>query len=119
MVPGPGWCGTLDVVTVDARVEHVGSLLRPGFLRDARDAYVRGELTPAGLKAAEDRAVREIVAMQEEIDLPVVGDGEMRRESFQSELTAACDGFTAEAQRAKLALLVRAARDFLPASTGT
>src|SRR6266516_2251281 len=87
------WCGTLGVVTVDARVEHVGSLLRPEFLRDARDAYARGELTPAGLKAAEDRAVREIVAMQEEIGLPVVGDGEMRRESFQSELTAACDGF--------------------------
>lgn len=43
---------------VDARVEHVGSLLRPEFLRDARDAYGRGELTPAGLKAAEDRAVR-------------------------------------------------------------
>ena len=79
---------------VDARVEHVGSLLRPGFLRDARDAYGRGELTPAGLKAAEERAVREVVAMQEEIGLPVVGDGEMRRESFQSELTAACDGFT-------------------------
>jgi methionine synthase II (cobalamin-independent) len=80
-------------VTVDARVEHVGSLLRPVFLRDARDAYARGELTPAGLKAAEDRAVREVVAMQEEVGLPVVGDGEMRRESFQSELTAACDGF--------------------------
>ena len=35
-----------------------------------------------------------VVALQEEIGLPVVGDGEMRRESFQSELTAACDGFT-------------------------
>jgi methionine synthase II (cobalamin-independent) len=81
-------------VTVVARVEHVGSLLRPGFLRDAREAHARGELAPAGLKAAEDRAVREVVAMQEEIGLPVVGDGEMRRESFQSELTAACDGFT-------------------------
>src|SRR5215831_4655554 len=88
------WCGTLGVVTVDARVEHVGSLLRPQFLRDARDAYARGELAPAEFKAAEDRAVREVVAMQEELGLPVVGDGEMRRESFQSELTAACDGFT-------------------------
>ena len=78
---------------MDARVEHVGSLLRPGFLRDARDAYARGELAPGGLKAAEDRAVREVLAMQEEIGLPVVGDGEMRRESFQSELTAACGGF--------------------------
>jgi 5-methyltetrahydropteroyltriglutamate--homocysteine methyltransferase len=81
-------------VTVNARVEHVGSLLRPEYLREARDAYARGELTPAGLKAAEDRAVREVVAMQEDVGLPVLTDGEMRRESFQSELTAACDGFT-------------------------
>jgi 5-methyltetrahydropteroyltriglutamate--homocysteine methyltransferase len=81
-------------VVVDARVEHVGSLLRPQFLRDARAAFARGELTPAGLKAAEDRAVREAVAMQEDVGLPVVNDGEMRRESFQSELTAACGGFT-------------------------
>src|SRR5215468_10116 len=81
-------------MTVDARVEHVGSLLRPQYLRDAREAYARGALTPAAFKAAEDRAVREIVAMQEELGLPVVNDGEMRRESFQGELTAACDGFT-------------------------
>ena len=83
----------LGVVAVHARVEHVGSLLRPQFLRDAREAYARGELAPAEFKAAEDRAVREVVAMQEELGLPVVNDGEMRRESFQSELTAACDGF--------------------------
>jgi 5-methyltetrahydropteroyltriglutamate--homocysteine methyltransferase len=81
-------------VAVDARVEHVGSLLRPQFLRDAREAYSRAELTPAEFKAAEDRAARQVVAMQEEVGLPVVNDGEMRRESFQSELTAACDGFT-------------------------
>ena len=81
-------------MAVDARVEHVGSLLRPQFLRSARDAYARGELTPAEFKTAEDRAVREVVAMQEDLGLPVVNDGEMRRESFQSELTAACDGFT-------------------------
>ena len=81
-------------MAVLARVEHVGSLLRPQFLRDAREAYARAELTPAQFKAAEDRVVREIVATQEELDLPVVNDGEMRRESFQSELTAACDGFT-------------------------
>ncbi len=82
------------MVTVHARVEHVGSLLRPQFLRDAREARAAGELTAAQFKATEDRAVREIVAMQEELGLPVINDGEMRRESFQSELTAACDGFT-------------------------
>jgi hypothetical protein len=81
-------------VSVRARVEHVGGLLRPQFLRDAREACARGELSPAGLKAAEDRAVRELVAMREEAGLPVVGDGQMRRESFQSELAAACGAFT-------------------------
>jgi len=81
-------------VTVSARVEHVGSLLRPPYLRDARAARARDEITPAEFKAAEDRAVREVVALQDELDLPVVNDGEMRRESFQAELTAACDGFS-------------------------
>src|SRR5262249_3319649 len=55
--------------------------------------YARAELTPGELKAAEDRAVREVVEMQEDVGLAVVNDGEMRRESFQSELTASCDGF--------------------------
>ena len=81
-------------MTVAARVEHVGSLLRPSFLRDARTALARGEIDPAQFKAAEDRAVHEVVALQEELDMPVVTDGEMRRESFQAELTAACSGFS-------------------------
>jgi hypothetical protein len=93
-VSGRGGVWDAGLVAVDARVEHVGSLLRPQFLRDAREAHARGKLTPAGLEAAEDRAVREVVALQEELGLPVLGDGEMRRESFQSELTAACNGFT-------------------------
>ena len=80
-------------MTVTARVEHVGSLLRPPYLLEARAASERGELAPAALKAAEDRAVRETVAMQEDVGLPVVTDGELRRESFQAELTASCDGF--------------------------
>src|SRR5262249_1012881 len=58
---GMSWYGTLGGVTVEARIEHVGSLLRPRFLRDAREAYARAELTPAEFKSAEDRAVREIV----------------------------------------------------------
>jgi 5-methyltetrahydropteroyltriglutamate--homocysteine methyltransferase len=79
---------------VTAHVEHVGSLLRPPFLLQARAARDRGEVTPAQFKAAEDRAVREVIALQEEIGLPVVNDGEQRRDSFQAELAAACDGFT-------------------------
>jgi 5-methyltetrahydropteroyltriglutamate--homocysteine methyltransferase len=82
------------VVTVSARVEHVGSLLRPQFLLEARAAAASGRTGPAEFKAAEDRAVREAVALQEDLGLPVVNDGEMRRESFQAELTAACEGFS-------------------------
>jgi 5-methyltetrahydropteroyltriglutamate--homocysteine methyltransferase len=81
-------------VTVTARVEHVGSLLRPDYLVDARAAHGQGEITPVEFKAAEDRAVREVIALQDELDLPVVNDGEMRRDSFQAELTAACEGFS-------------------------
>ena len=76
-----------------ARVEHVGSLLRPSYLLDARASRASGDIGPAEFKAAEDRAVREVVALQDGLDLPVINDGEMRRDSFQAELTAACDGF--------------------------
>ncbi|HEY2552751.1 MAG TPA: cobalamin-independent methionine synthase II family protein [Streptosporangiaceae bacterium] len=81
-------------MTVAARVEHVGSLLRPEYLLDARAALARAQISPAQFKAAEDRAVREAIALQEQVGMPVVNDGEMRRESFQAELTAACDGFS-------------------------
>ena len=77
-----------------ARVEHVGSLLRPAYLRDARASRASGDIVPADFKAVEDRAVREVIALQEELGLPVVNDGELRRDSFQAELAAACDGFT-------------------------
>jgi 5-methyltetrahydropteroyltriglutamate--homocysteine methyltransferase len=78
---------------IAARAEHVGSLLRPAALLDARETHAAGHLDDAGLKAAEDAAVREVVALQEGAGCPVVTDGELRRESFQSELTAAVDGF--------------------------
>jgi 5-methyltetrahydropteroyltriglutamate--homocysteine methyltransferase len=78
---------------VTARAEHVGSLLRPPYLHRAREAVAAGEITQTEFKTVEDRAVRETVAWQEAIGLPVLGDGELRRDSFQAELTAACDGF--------------------------
>jgi 5-methyltetrahydropteroyltriglutamate--homocysteine methyltransferase len=80
-------------VTVTARVEHVGSLLRPDYLQGARKARESDSIGPAEFKAVEDRAVRAAIELQEDLDLPVINDGEMRRDSFQAELTAACDGF--------------------------
>lgn len=81
-------------MAVTARAEHTGSLLRPRHLVEARDALAAGALDPASFKAVEDRAVSEAIALQSEAGCEILTDGELRRESFQSELTAACDGFT-------------------------
>jgi 5-methyltetrahydropteroyltriglutamate--homocysteine methyltransferase len=78
---------------VTAHADHVGSLLRPPELLDARRAHVAGDLDHAAFKAVEDRAVLDVLRLQEDAGLPVVTDGEFRRESFQSELVAAVDGF--------------------------
>lgn len=78
---------------VDARADHVGSLLRSPALLEARADHAAGRIDDASLKAAEDAAVREVVALQEDAGCPVVTDGELRRESFQSQLTAAVEGF--------------------------
>jgi 5-methyltetrahydropteroyltriglutamate--homocysteine methyltransferase len=77
---------------IDTHADHVGSLLRPPELLAAREAHARGELGAAAFKRAEDRAVADVVDLQEQAGCPVVTDGEFRRESFQSSLTASVDG---------------------------
>src|SRR3954452_21546982 len=78
---------------ITAHADHVGSLLRPPELLEARRKHAAGELDPPAFKAIEDRAVVDVIRLQEDAGLPVVTDGELRRESFQSELVAAVDGF--------------------------
>jgi 5-methyltetrahydropteroyltriglutamate--homocysteine methyltransferase len=77
---------------VNARADHVGSLLRPPELLRARAAHAAGELDHASFKRIEDQAIREVIELQEGAGCQVVTDGEFRRESFQSELTASVDG---------------------------
>jgi 5-methyltetrahydropteroyltriglutamate--homocysteine methyltransferase len=78
---------------LEARTDVVGSLLRPPELLDAQERYAHGELTAAEFKRVEDRAVDEAIRLQEEAGLAVVTDGEMRRLSFQSQMTTAVEGF--------------------------
>jgi 5-methyltetrahydropteroyltriglutamate--homocysteine methyltransferase len=78
---------------LEARTDVVGSLLRPPELLAAQEALARGELTPAEFKRVEDAAVDEALRLQEAAGLDVVTDGEMRRLSFQSQMTAAVEGF--------------------------
>ena len=78
-----------------ARADVVGSLLRPAYLREARQGVRDGVVNEAQLRAAEDRAVQEVIALQESIGLDVITDGEMRREGWNAPLRAALSGFTA------------------------
>ncbi|MBV8776676.1 MAG: 5-methyltetrahydropteroyltriglutamate--homocysteine S-methyltransferase [Alphaproteobacteria bacterium] len=64
------------------RADHVGSLLRPPDLLQARAAHQAGRLGAAELRAAEDRAIGDAVALQRDAGLHGVTDGEMRRGSW-------------------------------------
>jgi 5-methyltetrahydropteroyltriglutamate--homocysteine methyltransferase len=78
---------------VNPRSDVVGSLLRPDYLRAAREKLERGELTPPAFKAIEDRAVDEAVALQQDAGLAVLTDGEMRRYAFYGHLVESLEGF--------------------------
>ena len=75
------------------RSDVVGSLLRPGYLKDARERHQSGKLSQSEFKQIEDRAVDEAVAMQSRAGLEVVTDGEMRRYAFYGHLIDAVEGF--------------------------
>lgn len=78
------------------RADHVGSLIRPQTLRDARQAHLDGKLSAAELRAAEDRLIRDVVTMQERTGLQAVTDGEFRRTSFREVLFESIGGFSRE-----------------------
>ncbi|RKE67566.1 5-methyltetrahydropteroyltriglutamate--homocysteine S-methyltransferase [Pseudorhodoplanes sinuspersici] len=66
------------------RAEHIGSLLRPKELLEARGKFARGEITQSELTAAEDTAILEAIALQKQLGLRFVTDGEFRRRSYHS-----------------------------------
>jgi 5-methyltetrahydropteroyltriglutamate--homocysteine methyltransferase len=78
---------------IEIHADVVGSLLRPAELLEAQRRLAAGEIEPPDFKRVEDRAVDEAIALQEEAGLSVVTDGEMRRLSFQSQMTEAVEGF--------------------------
>ena len=79
------------------RADHVGSLLRPLRLSEARAAWKAGTLDAAALRAAEDEAVREAVRRQEAIGLHSVTDGEFRRDWWHLDFLGQLDGVRLQA----------------------
>jgi 5-methyltetrahydropteroyltriglutamate--homocysteine methyltransferase len=78
------------------RADHVGSLLRPPRLLEARAEHEAGRLDADGLREVEDDAIREIVAKQESVGLQSATDGEFRRASWHMDFIYQLDGITKE-----------------------
>ena len=80
------------VMQLPSRADHVGSLLRPVALREARTQHAAGTLSAEALRQVEDRYIREAIGMQEEIGLQAVTDGEYRRAFWHYDFLAELDG---------------------------
>ena len=74
------------------RADHVGSLLRPAALKEARAKFAKGEIDAAALKAVEDREIERVIKKQEEVGLKSVTDGEFRRSWWHLDFLWGLDG---------------------------
>ena len=74
------------------RADHVGSLLRPPELLDARQRLADGDLDPGGLKVIEDDAIIDAVRLQEAAGLEIISDGEFRRDVFWKDFISKVSG---------------------------
>src|SRR6476620_7311200 len=74
------------------RADHVGSLLRPASLKQAREKRAKGEISAADLKAVEDREIERVIKKQEEVGLQAITDGEFRRSWWHLDFLWGLDG---------------------------
>ena len=76
------------------RADHVGSLLRPPALKEARAKYERQEISADALRAVEDREIERAIKKQEEVGLKLATDGEFRRAWWHFDFFRGLDGVT-------------------------
>ncbi|UQU62662.1 5-methyltetrahydropteroyltriglutamate--homocysteine S-methyltransferase [Couchioplanes caeruleus] len=76
------------------RADHVGSLLRPARLLRAREEHAAGKIGDDDLRAVEDDAIREVVAMQRDAGLRSATDGEFRRTSWHMDFIYQLSGIS-------------------------
>ena len=74
------------------RADHVGSLLRPQRLAEARSEFLSGDMDANRLREIEDGCIRDAVAMQEAAGLKAVTDGEFRRTAWQWDFLSGFEG---------------------------
>jgi 5-methyltetrahydropteroyltriglutamate--homocysteine methyltransferase len=76
------------------RADHVGSLLRPPELLEARRRFADGEIDADELSGVEDAAIRDVVALQRDVGLRTATDGEFRRASWHMDFIYQLDGIS-------------------------
>jgi 5-methyltetrahydropteroyltriglutamate--homocysteine methyltransferase len=77
------------------RADHVGSLLRPQELLDARN---HPDTTPEHLKELEDKHILRVLGRQQDLGFRIFTDGELRRRGFMSDFYESVDGLDMKAE---------------------
>ena len=78
------------------RTDHVGSMVRPARLLDARDAFAAGKLGREALTQVEDDCILEALTLQKSAGISVLTDGELRRDAYTTDQYDAIEGFVDE-----------------------
>jgi 5-methyltetrahydropteroyltriglutamate--homocysteine methyltransferase len=76
------------------RADHVGSLLRPHEVLQARDDFAAGTISAEQLKEVEDAAIADLITRQGQAGLKTATDGELRRESWHMDFIYQLGGIT-------------------------
>ncbi len=84
------------------RADHVGSLLRPPEVKEARAAFQQGRMEEAQLREVEDRAIVDALHRQGRADIDIFTDGEYRRTGFQNDLIESVEGYVTVDQPANV-----------------
>lgn len=81
-------------MTTRYRADHIGSLLRPPELLQARAAYDQGRMPLAQLRQIEDQAIHQALELQRQVGIDVYTDGEYRRRWFAGAFEESIEGIT-------------------------
>src|ERR1700722_14302085 len=76
------------------RADHVGSLLRPKQVHQAREQFAQGAITAEQLTQVEDAAIADVIRKQGEVGLKTATDGEFRRQSWHMDFIYQLGGIT-------------------------
>ncbi len=101
------------------RADHVGSLLRPDSVKEARRKHFEeGTLSAEELRKVEDAAIDKAIGMQEDVGLKAITDGEMRRSFWHYDFMGGLTGLDLEERSQGIQFQGAKLRPIFPTITG-